>query len=413
MFWINKDYFLLWTGQLVSQLGDKFYAIALAWWVLERTNSPAVMGFFMVVSVLPELLFGLIAGGFIDRWNRKAIIVASDIFRGLAVIVVTILLTMGLLEVWHVFIAAAVISLASAFYNPSVMAVVPQLVESNEIPRANSLSQMIGGLASVAGPVLGAALVGLAGYWPVFAINGLSYLAAALLASFISLAPDLQAGHKASLLEDLKEGFKFISNSRLVFVILIVIGVVHVFYGSLAVAMPFLAKSLAGDGIRNLAYFETAMGAGLILGAVLIGNRKLKSVNTSPLFAAIITFGICFTLLGLARSGGIIISAPYIAIGTAVAVASVYWRSILQVHVPNNLAGRVFSVAAVIADVSLPISFGIFGIALNYFSLAGVMISCGLSLIIISGLFFKVLSVSREACQGDGVVDTLFKLSGY
>lgn len=400
MFWINKDYFLLWTGQLISQLGDKFYAIALAWWVLERTNSPAVMGFFLVVSVLPELLFGLIAGGFIDRWNRKAIIVASDIFRGLAVITVTLLLTMGLLEVWHVFIAVAVISLASAFYNPSVMAVVPQLVESDEIPRANSLSQMIGGLASVAGPVLGATLVGIAGYWPVFMVNGLSYLAAALLASFISLTSDLQAGHKTSLLEDLKDGFKFISNSRLVFVILIVIGIVHVFYGSLAVAMPFLAKSLAGDGIRNLAYFETAMGAGLILGAVLIGHQQLKSVNTSPLFAAIITFGMCFTLLGFARSSGIIISAPYIAIvlfiGAAVAVASVYWRSILQVHVPNNMAGRVFSVAAVIADVSLPVSFGIFGIALNYFSLAGVMMCCGFSLIIISGLLLIKKNNVRE-----------------
>lgn len=392
MFWINKNYFLLWTGQLVSQLGDRFYAIALAWWVLERTDSPAVMGFFMVVSVLPELLFGLIAGGLIDRWHRKNIIVSADIFRGLVVIAVALLQTMGRLEVWHVFIAAAVVSLASSFFNPSVMAVIPQLVESDEIPRANSLSQMIGGLASIAGPVLGAALVGLMGYWPVFLMNGLSYLAAAMLASFIALPPASPAGPKASLLEELKEGFKFISNSRLVFIILIVIGVVHIFYGSLAVAMPFLAKSLAGDGIRNLAYFETAMGAGLILGAVLIGQQKLQSVNTRPLFAAIITFGLCFTLLGLAGSKGIVITLPYIAIilfiGMAVAVASVYWRSILQVHVPNNMAGRIFSVASIIADVSLPVSFGIFGIALNYFSLAGVMICCGFCLIIISGLLF-------------------------
>lgn len=222
MIWLNRDYFLLWTGQLVSQLGDKFYAIALAWWVLERTNSPAVMGFFMVVSVSPELLFGLIAGGFIDRWNRKTIIVAADIFRGLAVITVSLLLTMGLLEVWHVFIAAAVISLASAFFNPSVMAVIPPLVESDQIPRANSLSQMISGLASVAGPVLGATLVGIAGYWPVFLMNGLSYLVAALLTFFIALPPNSPTGHKASLLEDLKDGFKFISNSKLVFMILII-----------------------------------------------------------------------------------------------------------------------------------------------------------------------------------------------
>lgn len=128
----------------------------------------------------------------------------------------------------------------------------------------------------------------------------------------------------------------------------------------------------------------------MILGAVFIGQQKLKSVNSRPLFVAIITFGLCFTILGFTKSNGITVSLPYITvilfIGMAVAVASVYWRSILQEHVPNNIAGRVFSVATIIADISLPVSFGIFGITLKYFSLYGVMMSCGLSLIIISFL---------------------------
>lgn len=386
---INRSFFLLWAGQLVSQLGDKFYAIALAWWVLENTNSPTAMGLFLVASVLPELLFGLVAGRFIDRWNRKAIIVAADIFRGCAVLVVTLLFWTGGLEIWHIYLAAVVISLSSAFFNPTVMAVIPQLVERDVLPTANSLSQMITGVATVTGPVLGATFVSLIGFGPVFLVNGLSYMASALLESFIVLSVAERAhGSKTNLLRDIKDGFKFISNSRPVFIILLVIGVVHVFYGSLVVAMPFVANSLSGNGIRNLGYLETAMGLGMILGAVLIGRRKIENMHGITLFKVILAAGLCFSLLGIAQLYEIEVSWPYIAIllfiGMAAAVASIYWRSLLQVHVPNELAGRVFSVSTIIADVSLPVSFGVFGIVFNHFHLGATLLGCGLSLIISS-----------------------------
>ncbi len=393
--WINRDFFLLWTGQLISQIGDRFYAIALAWWVLEKTNSPAAMGFFMVASMLPELLFGLVAGGLIDRWNRKTILITADVVRGLAVIMVTLMFWWGTLEIWHIFIAAVVISLSSAFFNPTVMAIVPRLVDKENIPKANSLSQLITGLSTVTGPVLGATFVSLAGFGPVFLINGLSYLISVVLEGFIVLpAVPIQQQPRTKLLKDIKEGFKFISSSKSVFVILIIIGIVHIFYGSLLVTMPFLAKSLSGKGIRNLAYLETALGTGMILGAIVTGRQKLKNVQGNLLFAVTFVMGFCFALTGVISSLKIAVNLPYIAImaliGLAAAIASVYWRSLLQVHVPNEMAGRVFSVSTMIADLSLPVSFSLFGMLLKQLSISQTLVYSGISLLIIGlSLMFK------------------------
>ncbi|MFZ5642846.1 MAG: MFS transporter [Bacillota bacterium] len=384
---VNRNFFLLWTGQLISQLGDRFYSIALAWWVLEKTNSPAIMGLFLAASVLPELIFGLAAGGFIDRWNRKSILIVSDVFRGLTVLALAFLSALGYLEIWHIFMAGVIISLSSAFFDPTVMAVIPKLVSQEDLPRANSLSQMISGLATVAGPVLGATLVALLGYKAVFIINGLSYLASALLEAFITLHFTQSDAGEHQLLLKIKEGFKFIFDNKTVRIILLVIGVVHIFYGSLAVAMPFLASTITGSGIKNLGYLETAMGVGMILGAMVVGRQKLNHMRGGHLFMIILAAGLCFALLGAVNSLGIVVRGPYIGIllfiGMAASVASVYWRSLLQIHVPNEMAGRVFSVSTMIADVSLPVSFVVFGFVLKGYSMTVTVTICGLSLMII------------------------------
>lgn len=386
--WINQNFSLLWTGQLVSQLGDKFYAIAMAWWVLERTHSPAVMGLFMVASMLPELILGPVAGGFIDRWNRKAILIVADMIRGLAVVAAALLSWSGCLEMWHIFTAAIIISLSSAFFNPTVMSVIPQLVSAEDLSKANSLSQMISGISAVAGPVAGAVLISLLGYEMVFLINGLSYLVSAFMEFFIALP--VLAARETKLSEDIKDGLKFIYNNKPVLIVLLVIGIVHFFYGSLVVSMPFLANTLAGNGVQNLGYLETAMGLGIIIGSVILHRKERGNIQGHLLFVIIMGAGICYTLMGLISSFGVIMTFPYIAIllfiGMATAIASVYWRTLLHMYVPNEMAGRVFSISTMVADVTLPVSFGLFGVMLNNFSMSITLAVCGANLVIMSSI---------------------------
>ena len=84
LFLINRNFGLLWFGQLVSQLGDKAYNIVLMWWLIEKTASPLFVSSFLVISVIPELIFSLVAGGCIDRWNKKRILIVADFARGMS-----------------------------------------------------------------------------------------------------------------------------------------------------------------------------------------------------------------------------------------------------------------------------------------------------------------------------------------
>ena len=152
---INKNFAFLWLGKIVSQLGDKFYAIALAWWILQKTNSPSIMGFFLLISVLPGILLGFLTGALTDRWQRKTMLVVTDIIRGCLVLDIAYLSMANTLEIWHVFLIGFCLSLATAFFEPAVQAIIPEIVEKENLTKANGMSQMVGGICTVAGPLLG------------------------------------------------------------------------------------------------------------------------------------------------------------------------------------------------------------------------------------------------------------------
>lgn len=393
-FWINRNFFLIWSGQFVSQLGDKFYAIALAWWVLEQTHSPFTMGLLMTASVLPGLVLGPVAGGFIDRWNRKIIMIITDLIRGSLVLIVTLLSFLGLVQIWHIFSAAVIISLSSAFYNPTIAAVFPQLVSKNDLPSANSLSQLIAGITTVLGPITGAAAIAIMGYTNVFFFNSVSYLISGILAGLINVPLKSDRLQKTKLMSDIKSGIQFIVNHKKALTIMAIIGLTHLNFGSLSVVMPVLAGQLSGIGVRNLGLLETMVGSGMIFGSLLLNLKRRKTTGTGWLFGAMVIMGVSFITVSAVRYLEIASVIPFMGlmalVGFAVTIASVYWASLLQSNIPNEMAGRVFSIAAIIGNITLPMAYGLFGFLLDYFSIGVIMGVCGVGLIIVSLILGEV-----------------------
>ncbi len=400
--WMERDFTLLWIGQFISQIGDKFYAIALAWWVLERTKSPWMMGMLMTASVLPGLIVGPLAGGCIDRWNRKRILVLTDIIRGVSVFGVAVLAGLGQLRIEYIFGVAVIISVAAAFFNPTVAAVIPQLVPKEQLARANSLSQLIDGVTKVMGPLAGALVVGWLGFTPVFMINGLSFLIAAGLTVLMkrALAPTGPTGR--TITADVQSGLRFIVNNNQVRVVLIIIGLAHLNVGGLAVIVPMLAKGLSGSGITNLGLLEMMVGAGMIAGSLLFGLQKRRTVGGHWLFGAMTVMGSSFLIIGAGLGNKVTAVGPFMVlmtlIGGSIAVASIYWTAILQSNVPNEMAGRVFSIAVTLGNTTLPVAYGLYGGLLSFAPIAVVLGTSGVGLILIT-LLLGVL-YRRSSLQG-------------
>lgn len=400
----NKNFFLLWSGALVSKLGDKFYGIALAWWILQKTKSPVMMGLMMVASVLPGLLIGPFAGALIDKWPRKPFIILPDILRGLVVIGVTIMSAQGVLEIWQVVLAAMLLSLNAAFFDPTVQAVIPQIVPEHQLPKANALNQMVNGASTVIGPILGSLAVNYFGFTYVFLMNGLSYLISAWCQSFIRIPSSVVIQQdRPTLAADLREGFRYLKGQKNVMIVMGIIGIAHFFVGGLFVTMPFLANTLAGKGVQNLGVLETMLGVGLILGSIYINIKKKSDLNEQTLFILMAGVGGCFISIGFFSHLQLSMVYPYMAllgvVGMAISNASVYWQSILQRSIPQSMAGRIFSLSNMIGNISMPIAFGGFGFLLNRFSMGSLMLVSGFSLLGVIFVLMFVYSEKRENTQ--------------
>lgn len=401
MIMINNNFTFLWFGKIVSQLGDKFYAIALAWWILQKTNSPSVMGLFLLSSALPAILLGIFAGVLTDRWKRKTILVVTDIIRGCLILAIAFLSMVNVLEVWHVFLIGICLSSATAFFEPAMQAIIPEIVAKENLTKANGLSQMVSGVCSVAGPLFGAMAVSVFGLTWVFLANSISYFIASFLAWFITVNKDYRViNTTTNIWQEIREGVSFIKSQKRIIFVLTVIAIAHLFMGSLTVTLPFLAKGLQGNGVNNLGCLEMMLGVGLLAGSFIISIKNKASVNELTLVFFIIAAGSCFIVIAVSQYFDIQTVYVYMLvmtiIGACIAGAFVFWQSLLQRYTPDNMTGRVFSISNLISNISLPVAYGIFGLLLNLSSILILMAACGVGLIVLCFYLSVLISNLRK-----------------
>lgn len=172
----NRNFFLLWQGQMVSVLGDALYDIALNFFVLEMTGSTVIMGTVMALVTVPRILLGPAAGVFVDRYDRKKLIVFGDVVRGVSVLFIAFAAWNGFLEIWMVMLAAVISGICASVFNPAIESVLPDIVPSDNMIRANSAYQAATTGADVLGESLGGILYTVIGAPFMFLIDGISYL---------------------------------------------------------------------------------------------------------------------------------------------------------------------------------------------------------------------------------------------
>jgi len=274
---MNKNLALLLSGQFVSQIGDKFYMLALAIWVLDTTNSPAMMGAVLFCSFFPTFLVGFIAGAFVDKYDRKIIIVAADFIRGLVIAGVAYLYFLNLLNIQAIFISQILLSVCAAFFNPAIPAVIPQIIDKSQLAKANSMTSFVRGFSAMIGPILGGIAVATLGYTAVFAFNALSFIISAAFECFLEI-PSHQNKQiaRAGIISNTIEGLKTIFRFKKLIIILIMVAIIHFFVGSIEVIIPVFSSQLAGSGAKNLGYIQTFFGLGTVLTALMISFYNIR-----------------------------------------------------------------------------------------------------------------------------------------
>ncbi len=374
-----RNYRLLWTGQLISEAGDGLTNLALLLLVNALTGSTAALAGMAIVLAIPPLTIGLVAGTYVDRFDRRRIMLASDAIR--AIVVLGFIFVGSADTLWLLYILAFVQSAVGTFFTPARGAILPRVVPGNGLLAANSLSQATRVVSGIVGSALAGLIVGVLGtFWPAFVLDSASFLLSFIL---ISRLPS-EIGHVRAAAKRaatgvgaaLGQGIRTIAGSRVLLTTILALAISMLGLGAVNVLfVPFVVTDL-GVGPVWLGPVELAQSASMILASGLI---TVLARRFAP--SAIVSIGMAGIATIIALAGFVTgiwqLLALMFAIGWFLTPLQASVITILQTSTADEERGRVMSVLQAAMSASSILSMGFAGIAGDAFGVREVFFAAG------------------------------------
>jgi hypothetical protein len=363
----------------VSLLGDGLYVVAIAWQAYQISNSPYALAVTGVAWTLPTVLVLPVSGALSDRVGRRPLMIVADLLRAGAVGGLALLAVLGTIEVWHLIVLSVVFGTGEALFNPSFVALVPELVPEPLLVKANSLDQAMRPLAmQFLGPALGGVLVASVGTGTAFALDAASYLFSAVMILLIRARPAVRHEPRESLLAEMGEGVAYVRRHVWLWGTLLAFSItVLVFWGPIEVLVPFVIKNDLHGGAGGFGLVLAAGGAGAVVAAVATSIAGLPRQRLALCFATFIVAGFGTAFYGVATALWQMAVIAAVA-GACFAVGLVAWGTIMQTQVPAELLGRVSSLDWMVSISLLPVSFALVGPVSGLFGVRTTLVAAGI-----------------------------------
>lgn len=354
--WMRK-FALIWAGQFISLISSSAVNFAIIIWLSIETGSAETLAFAAIAALLPQAIIGPFAGVYIDRWDRKKTMIFSDAFVALCTAFMALNFYMGNQSLFFIYIMLGLRSVGSAFHMPAMQAAIPMLAPKDQLLRIAGINQIIQSVSSIAGPALGALLIGLfsIGNVLLFDIIGAVFAITSLLFVYIpnpEKTPDDDSSKLAKVWKDLRIGVLEVFRDK---------GITWMFIYSIiatfcilpvSVLFPLLTLNHFNGGKFEMSIIEIVWGVGMLIGGGLIGIikptvRKIIFINVMH-----IVLGLTFTISGILPTDAFILFTVLTIIGGA--AASIYnanFVAIIQEEIDPSKMGRVFSMFYSIAII--------------------------------------------------------------
>jgi len=377
----KRTFAFIWAGQLISILTSAIVGYAIIFWLSIETGSAETLAIAAMAALLPQSVLGLFTGVFVDRWNRKLIMILSDSFIALATLILVILFYFGQVEVWQIYVLAAARSVGSAFHMPAMQASIPLIAPESQLLRIAGINQMIHSVSAIAGPAIGALLITLfdMSYVLMFDIFGALFAIGALLLVHIPDPVKDTNGKTPHVFREIKEGLHEIYVQRGLFLLFISSVISTFVIMPIAVLFPLMTLNHFGGGVIQMSIVEIFWGSGMLAGGALIGIIKHNLNKALLINYMYMVFGLTFFLSGLLPSDGFIWFVVLTAIGGV--SSSIYnssFISLIQIKINPAMLGRVFSTYSSLTMFPAMIGLLATGFIADKIGLALAFIICGI-----------------------------------
>jgi len=393
--WRNRNFLSLIFGTWLSTIGDGAYFIVLGWFVLNVTGSEFALGTTLTFASVPRIIFLLIGGAVADRVNRKLILVISLLVRAIILLIFVIMLVFlnGKPNIWIIDIVAILFGVVDAFFYSANGSIVPSVVPSSALSKANSLIQTVQQLSALLGPLLAAALLGFQAYRNMFGAIACVFAISAMALSFLQLRHNEErlSSHQpsTSVWHDIWDGAKFVGSVRILLIIMLIsLGINLLFMGPINIGIPVLIKSFGWSG-GTYATYEAGFGIGTVLGGLIV--IAMKGFRNRFLW-----LGCMGAIMGLAMSGIGFVHVPWEGValmgvmGITVSVVNIPFFIYIQTIVPANKLGRTMSLLTLMSMGLVPVSYTVSSFILqrHQIDVPELLLGCGIAMAVLFGALY-------------------------
>lgn len=336
----NASFLLLWAGQFISQIGDRLAALALPWLVYTTTGSALGTGAVFALYTLPYVLFGAFAGVAVDRFDKRRLMIATDLIRAALVLSVPFVADRSLPAV---FVLSFAISTAAVFFDPAKLAILPEIVPPGRLLRANSLLSTGENLTEILGWALAGALLASVSTAAAFELDAITFAVSAVALTLMRYRPPARAAAERSaraFWHEMREGFSFLRHDRGLRANTIMILVCVAGLGASYPLTFLLAVDVLDGGTGAFGALEAVVGAGYLAGSLAVLAFAPRVHKGRLMIGGLALMGGCLALV--ASAGSVWTAAiPFAVFGMANAAALIAVDTYMQEVVPQGMRGRV------------------------------------------------------------------------
>lgn len=381
----KRNFFTIWTGQAFSQLSSSVLQFAIVWYLTDQTGSAMVLSIAMMMGFLPQGILGPFIGVIIDRYNRKRIMIISDLLISAASFAMVIAGWCGILTTELILAVLMLRSIGSAFHTPCLQAVTPQIVPSDELTKCSGYSQALESVSQILSPVIAAVL------YSSWSLSGIIFLdvIGALIAVFtltITLIPELQQDEnrgKVQVLREAAEGFRILRTNKGMLGLVLISSLYTLALMPTSALFPLMSMSYFNGTSTNASIVEVVFSVGLLFGSLILSKWGGTKNRIYTIIGSFVLMSFSLFVSGILPPGGFYV---FVVCALLMGVSGpFYWgmyTPLLQSNFEAGYLGRIISLSSSIRLISGPVGLAVSGVFAErygvekWFLIAGGLVLC-------------------------------------
>lgn len=387
----NRNFLLFWSGFTLSSIGDSLTRVALTWFVFEQTKSAQALGILTIAYTAPILIGGFVAGPLLDRFSARRVMIIDNLIRGIAFAALPILQALNLLEIWHVYVFAAIYGSLMMISLAGGPTLIPSIVRRDQLETANALETLSFTLSNVIGPPMAGLLIVWIGTANVVILDALSYFIFAFMLLGLSVKETSHAVEEDKSLFSVLSAVRLMIDNKILLSTTLMFMAFNVGLGALTVFLPLVSNRIAPGSSEIFGSLLGALALGEVLSAWLAGSLHWKMGLGARIALSQLLSGLSLALLMLGSTFWAVASGLFL-LGFFSAPLTIWAQTLRMQIIPMELRGRTFALLRTLMQGATPLGGALAGFLLP---VMGIQMMIGLASLVIGAPGFAGMQIKE------------------